>query len=297
VAKRRIGGNLNAQTRGTSNFKEVLEAAGVRPVDAADTTEKKNYSQRLSENFAVLMANRLRAEHARFQGILPNPDGTGQESRSVGGSNKKLKKTDVRYSTRDSGLELLVSIKTLNFKNSKKDRESGEVTVGRYTKNMVRNDHELRAEAMEHHERFPYAVLIGVFLIPSDSCDDGIADISSFAHAILTFRQRTGRNLPTDPKELFERFFIGLYEHSGDLAGEIIFYDVTSDHPPRRGLPRLEAQLSLDALVGQVIKTYGVRNRTYIEWAGDEDIAIPALEDPPDETDDADSDGLEDEPQ
>src|SRR4051794_5121674 len=99
-------------------FADVLASAGKRPLDADPTTAKKNYSQRLSENFALLLANRLRAADKLFQDILPNPDGTGQESKSTSGANKKLKKTDVRHSTRDSGLEFLASIKTLNFKNS-----------------------------------------------------------------------------------------------------------------------------------------------------------------------------------
>ena len=132
-----------------TTFSDVLLAAGKRPLDEDATAKKKNYSQRLSENFAVLVANKLRATGS-FNGILPHADGTGQESKSVSGAHKKLKKTDVRYGTYDGGLELLASIKTLNFKNSR--IEKGVLKVGRYTKNMVRNDHELRAEAMEHRK-------------------------------------------------------------------------------------------------------------------------------------------------
>jgi hypothetical protein len=272
-------------------FIDVLSAAGARPSDNEEVTEKKNYSQRVSENFALLMANRLRAADRIFNGVLPNPDGTGQESKSASGANKKLKKTDVRHSTRDSGLELLMSIKSLNFRNTKKEKTSGNIVVGRYTKNMVRNDHELRAEAMEHHERFPYAVLVAVFLIPADACGDGVTDISSFAHAILTFRPRSGRNHPSDPKELFERFFIGLYDYDGDRAGEIGFYDVMTPHPPRRGVPK--RLYSLEEMIGEVVKTYGIRNRRYVEWEKDED-AIPVLEASPEEVDEAAEENLVD---
>ncbi|HWE98174.1 MAG TPA: hypothetical protein VG248_00075 [Caulobacteraceae bacterium] len=273
-------------------FADVLAAAGERPLDAETTAAKKNYSQRLSENFALLMANKLRGSNNSFREILPYADGTGQESRSISGAHKKLKKTDVRHSTRDGGLELLVSVKTLNFKNSKTDKKTGQLQVGRYTKNMVRNDHELRAEAMEHHERFPYAVLVAMFLIPADSCEDGISDISSFAHAILTFRPRAGRIHPADPRELFERFFIGLYEHSGPYEGRIGFYDVMTNRPPRRGRP--SALLSLDEAVGEALKSFGVRNRRYVEWADDDSVAIPALEAPPEEAD-AEDEASEDE--
>lgn len=276
-----LGGSVRESTMQT--FSDVLSAAGTRPLDTAPTTAKKNYSQRLSEGFALLMANKLRTADPIFRDILPSADGRGQESRSVSGANKKLKKTDVRYSTRDGGLELLASIKTLNFKNSKIDRKSRQLVVGRYTKNMVRNDHELRAEAMEHHERFPYAVLAAIFLIPADSCDDGVQEISSFAHAILTFRPRAGRVYPTDPRELFERFFIGLYDHSGPDAGEIAFYDVTTARPPKRGRP--SSLLSLDEMISETVKSFGVRNRRYIEWAEDEKAATPALEATPEELD------------
>src|ERR1700733_9077313 len=51
-----------------------------------------------------------------------------------------------------ASLELLVSIKTLSFRDTKPKTKTQPKRVGRYTKNMVRNDHELRAEAMEFHE-------------------------------------------------------------------------------------------------------------------------------------------------
>ena len=259
-----------------TEFSHALEAAGVKPHDTAETGDKRSYSQRLSESFAVLVAHKLRATGS-FPDVLPNADGTGRESRSASGAHKRFKKTDVRYSTRDSGLELLVSIKTLNFRNSKK--VAGEIVVTRYTKNMVRNDHELRAEAMEHHERFPYAVLVALFLIPADSCDDGTHDVSSFAHAILTFRHRGGRMYPTDPDQLFERFFIGLYEPSGPRQGEIGFYDVLTPRPPRRGRPN--RLLTLDQTMAEVIKSYGIRNSRYVEWADEGDM--PVLEAPPED--------------
>jgi len=71
---------------------------------------------------------------------------------------------------------------------------------------------------MDHHERFPYAVLIGVFFIPIDACDDGTNDKSSFAHAVMTFRPRAGRADTSDPAAKFERFFIGLYD-ANDSSG------------------------------------------------------------------------------
>jgi hypothetical protein len=256
-------------------FPAALRHAGPRPDDAADRDQKKNYSERLSNAIAVLLAGKLRATGG-FRTILPLSDGSGRETGSASGSNKKIKKTDVRYATSDTGLELLVSIKTLNFRDAKKDRETKKFTLGRYTKNMVRNDHELRAEAMDHHERFPYAVIVAVFFIPIDACDDGANDKSSFAHAVMTFRPRAGRRESSDPAAKFERFFIGLYDAADTTGHGVGFFDVLQP-PPRRGRPpwpnevpdpgRGGRLLSLDEVVAEIATEYGIRNRTYIRWA------------------------------
>jgi DNA mismatch endonuclease Vsr len=269
-----------------TSFGDALRQAEPKPDELTGTREqKKNYAERLSNKLAVLVANELRVS-GDFPGILPNPDGSGRETSAATGASKKLKKTDVRFSTFDTGLELLVSIKTYSFRDPRKDK-SGAVILGRYTKNVVRNDHELRAEAMDHHERHPFAVLAGLFFLPLRACDDGGSDKSSFAHAIMTFRNRAGRNLPTDAHQLFERLFVGLYEQ--DEAGEpqVWFFDVM-DKPPKRGRPsRVEpvggeprrGLLTIGEMIAEVVKTYGIRNRRYIEWA-DEDQGVPHLAPP-----------------
>jgi hypothetical protein len=279
-------------------FLDALDQAEPRPDDADDAGKlKKNYAERLSNKLAVLVANRMRAT-GEFPGILPNPDGSGRETGAASGAAKKLKKTDVRFSTFDTGLELLVSIKTYSFRDWRKDKKTGQVVLGRYTKNMVRNDHELRAEAMDHHERHPYAVLVALFFLPMRACDDAGSDKSSFAHAIMTFRQRAGRVQPTDPHQLFERFFVGLYELDEENRGAVWFFDVT-DRPPRRGRPRRQdpakgearrGLLTLDEMIGEVVKTYGIRNRRYIEWADDDLDAAPELVAPVDTGADVDDD-------
>ncbi|MEO7083836.1 MAG: hypothetical protein ABI442_20310 [Gemmatimonadaceae bacterium] len=270
------------------SFRDAFEQAEPKPDEVSGSREqKKNYAERLSNKLAVLVANRLRATR-EFPGVLPNPDGSGRETTAATGASKKLKKTDVRFSTFDTGLELLVSIKTYSFRDPRKDK-SGQVVLGRYTKNVVRNDHELRAEAMDHHERHPFAVLIGLFFLPFRACDDGGNDKSSFAHAIMTFRPRAGRHLPTDPHQLFERLFVGLYEQDETGDSRVWFFDVM-DRPPKRGRPlRMyptsgEARhglLTLDEMVAETVKTYGIRNRRYIEWA-DASEGTPGLAPPVD---------------
>lgn len=293
MAKKKPKAKATTPAPSIQTFEDALRHAGPRPADGADRDLKKNYSERLSNAIAVLLASKLRAS-GRFDSILPMPDGSGRETGSASGSNKKIKKTDVRYATPDTGLELLVSIKTLNFRDAKKDRATGRLTIGRYTKNMVRNDHELRAEAMDHHERFPYAVLIGIFFIPIDACDDGTNDKSSFAHAVMTFRPRAGRADTSDPAAKFERFFIGLYDANDSSGTHVGFFDVLSP-PPRRGRPpwptespdpaRGERLLTLDQVIAEIVREYGIRNRTYIRWADETpaDELLPNLDAPTDD--------------
>lgn len=248
-------------------FREALLAAGPRPSGDSSQHVKKNYAQNLSNRIAVLVANHLR-EIDPFDDILPDRSESGVESVSAGGSNKRKKRTDVRYATAATGLELLVSIKTLNFVDPR---------TGRFTKNMVRNDHELRAEAMDHHERFPYSVLVALFFLPIEACDDGVSGNSSFAHAILTFRPRAGRIEPSDPPSKFERLFVGLYSSEVEADRDIGFFDVMSK-PPRRGRPPWPSEhaahdggqlLTLEEVIEEIVKAFRVRNRTYIEWADD----------------------------
>jgi hypothetical protein len=254
---------------GLETFADVLRACGPRPDFHAIRVLKKKYAEAMSNKAAVLVANKFRSTKELRGEILPRPDGEGRESRVASGAFNKAKKTDVNYSTL-SGLELLVSIKTLGFR---------DVRSNRYTKNMVRNDHELRAEAMEFHERYPFAVLAAILFMPIDSCDDGGSDKSgksSFAHAIMTFRNRTGRVLPDEPAQRFELFYIGLYEHEGDKAGEIVYFDVM-DAPPKKGRPKKYSDL--DHVVGTILRTYGIRNREYIPWEEDLEGHGPVIPD------------------
>ena len=173
-------------------------AAGSRPSASAKRSDKENYAESLSRPLAQYFADVLRLH---FPGIVPDEEGRGQESRAR--TAKGFKRLDVNYSTPELGLGLGVSIKTLNYRDARSRR---------YTKNFTRVDNELRAEAVDYHVRQPWAVLEGVLFLPLDACDDGDGAPSSFGQAIRIFRHRAGREGPEDPPELFERFFVGLYD-------------------------------------------------------------------------------------
>lgn len=235
----------------TSSIGRQLAEAEPRPSAGGSREDKKNYAERLSRVLAQHFADELRPD---FPGILPDPQGRGQESRAR--SAKGFKKLDVNYSTPDLGLGLGVSIKTINFPDPK---------TRRYTKNFTRVDNELRAEAMDYHVRQPYSVLVAVVFLPGDSCDDGSASASSsFGGAVQQFRARAGREEATDPAELLEGIFIGLYDPSGRVA----FFDVTN-RPPRTGRPTPNKLLTFERLIGRIRDLYDARNNIRVEWDDD----------------------------
>lgn len=245
-------GNLDP---GIASIAEVLRRAEPRPDERLLSKEdlraaKKNYAERFSRAAATMLANLLRR---RFPGITPNSDGSAQEAPAR--TAKGFKKLDVNYSTPQLGLALGVSVKSINFPP--------------FPKNYSRNDNELRAEATDYHQRQPYAVLIAVLFLPVSACLDApvrggkVVGLSSFAKAVKFFRPRTRRLSHKDEVDLFERFFVGLYDATD---GNVFFFDV-SVPPPKHGLPRAEDRLSLAEMVLAIDKSYRDRNDPPFVWA------------------------------
>lgn len=195
-----------------------LDEADRKLVTVDGRAEKKNFAQRYSTAIAQKTADALRSG---FPGIYPDAEGRGHESKSAGASGKK--KLDVNYSTTISGLELAVSIKTINFRD--------EVT-GRYTKNARRVDGELRAEAQDCHKRQPFSVLAAYVFMPLDSATDGKNGTSSLKHNTNVFMRRGGRVTTKNSSSLFELVFIGLY----DDEGHVMFFPA-DEHVPNHGAP------------------------------------------------------------
>lgn len=221
--------------------------------------EKQGFATKFSNHLATLFARRLRHN---FPEITPDDAGRRQEARAR--TAKGYKKLDVNYSTPELGLALGVSIKTIT---------APDPGTRRYTKNYTRIENELRAEATDYHQRQPYSVLIAVLFLPVDCCDDagrGSDGISSFGAAVLKFRYRANRVLPQDDIDLFERFFIGVYETEPELFGEAMFVDVMAP-PPKRRRPRGEEVMTLSQVIGCIVDTYQKRNLPKFEWADESD--------------------------
>ena len=272
-------------------LRAALDAAEPKPSPTGAQGEKKNYAQRLSNALAQAVADALRPE---FPAVTPAADGSGQES-AVGVA-RGTKRLDVKVTDQTLGLLLSVSIKTYSFQ----DYSPSKKTLGRWTKNIIRNDHELRGEAMVLHQRQPYSVLIGVMFEPTAITADGDPTNpsdkgkSSFAHHVTTLSKRAGRGkrpvmggMPgawvdlgaEDPRyDLFERVFIGLYEPDGDQRGAVRFFDVENP-PPRNGLPSVTATISFEEFVAAVRDEVTRRNRAAPSWADPDADTDPAAVD------------------
>lgn len=258
---------------------KALRLSGNKPAPEADRGEKKNYAQRLSNQLAQVLADGLRP---RYPDVTPTAEGAGQEA--IVDVAKGRKRLDVKVLDPTLGLVLCVSIKTYSFQ----DYSPTSRKLGRWTKNIVRNDHELRGEAMVLHQRQPYSVLVAVMFEPWTTCDDGdrgqTSDVgkSSFAHHVTTLSKRSGRGKrpvqggpdrlwvdlgAEDTRyDLFEKVFIGLYAADGAVR----FFDV-EESPPRNGRPNDSQTLSyrqlLDVIHGEVER----RNRFAPTWSDPED--------------------------
>jgi len=263
-----------------------LAQARPRPSDSAPAADKKNYAERLSRGLAEMLAEALRSKSG-FRSITPTKDGKGHEASTRGDGGRK--KLDVRLLNEELGLVFSASVKTYSFPDY--SPKSGK--AGRYQKNVLRNDMELRAEADVIHRRQPYAVMVALFFMNKGAASDGTTKHSSFAHAVFTLRKRAGRSSALDQRfDRFEKVFIGLFEPSDESDGTVSFFDV-ENKPPRDGLPR--HVLSLSEVVDTIDSLVKERNELVFEYDdGDEtseiDLGAMTMGDIADPDPDADGD-------
>lgn len=250
-------------------LRRALDAAEPKPEPTGPRDEKKNYAESLSRELAQTLADALRR---KFPNITPTADGKHQEA-AVGAA-KGRKRLDVGVMDSALGLVLGISVKTYSFEDYSPSK--GKL-LGRWTKNALRNDHELGAEATALHRRQPYAVLAAIMFQPLEICDGAASGKqSSFAHHVDTLVKRTGRGRRPirgvgarayvdyggeDTRlELFERVWIGLYESTGPKRGAVRFFDVEQD-APRLGRPDDALTIDLATLVKTITADVDRRNR------------------------------------
>jgi hypothetical protein len=176
---------------------DAVVATGQIPDQAAPQSVKKRYSEQLSRNLAVQVAEGLR--RVGFPGVKPEPGGP-HEKEFQGGLGPK--KVDVSYSDEQHGLIFAVSIKT--------------ITAPPFGKNLKNRFGDLCTEAITLHMRFPYSIVCALFAFPSTADQDhstepGRRPVSTFQRATQLFATISGRKDYTDPGEKFENVTMMLF--------------------------------------------------------------------------------------
>lgn len=205
-----------------SHFLRAIVGSGARPPDSSSREAKKNYAEKVSNAVAQGIAERLRV--LGLPDCLPDPKTGGRERQFAGGIGAK--KVDVSYATEADGLILAISIKSICFPDGK---------TKNFQKNLTNRRGDLLAEATTLHQRFPYAVVGGLFLLDRRASADGTGRrASTFETAHEYFRTFDGRGTQTNAVERFEVLGIALFDtdpatvsyfHAGN-AGEEVSLDI-----------------------------------------------------------------------
>lgn len=229
---------------------DLLEAAlktlPAKPDDASTQSDKKRYSERVSEVVAQALAAEL-----RFRGLKearPAPpgtlDGSGAERRMAGGLGAK--KVDVTWATEEAGLLLAISVKSINFRDKK---------TSNFQKNLVNRRGDMLMEAVTLHRRFPYGVLAGFFFLDKGAeSDNTVRRKSTFLNANARLRLFTGRNDPAGRDEQFEKFYLILLEAS-PTAIDLRAFEVGNPNDP----------VPMDEIITGLLSIVAERNPDFYE--------------------------------
>lgn len=174
---------------------DAVTGTGGLPLENASRSDKKRYSEILSRNLAIEVADGLRS--IGFPSVRHFRTGPGEVEFQGGVQPKKV---DVSYADERHGLILAVSIKTISNPP--------------FGKNLKNRFGDLFSECVNLHMRFPYSVICGFFAFPS-SADIGvkmIGRISTFQRAMKLLASISGRKEHTGPTEKFENVTLMLFE-------------------------------------------------------------------------------------
>lgn len=219
----------------------AVKSVGAKPTDTAKREEKRNWNQKLSNAFALAIAEELRLrgmKEARPSG--PGELGlSGAERRLAGGIGAK--KVDVSWATEDSGLLLACSVKTIMF------RDGGS---GAFQKNLTNRRGDLLVEAVTLHRRFPYAVLAGFLFLDHEAGDDHTARRrSTFQNAFPRLRLFTRRPDPSGREEQYERLYLLLVD-SNPFQPSVRAWEVNDS----------SQEVALSAAFDGIVELLGERN-------------------------------------
>jgi hypothetical protein len=233
---------------------ELLETAlkrlPAKPDDGALQTSKKRYSEQVSQVVALAIAEELRMRGLKeARPAAPGElGGSGAERRMAGGLGAK--KVDVTWATEEAGLLLAISIKTINFKDTR---------TANFQKNLVNRRGDMLMEAVTLHRRFPYAVLAAFFFFDKGAATDGTERRkSTFINAHARLKLFTGRNDPAGRDEQFERFYLLLID-ANPATTNVKAYEVGKPDKP----------ISMDAIITELLSITTERNPDFYEMDGE----------------------------
>lgn len=231
----------------------AIKCLGPKPSDTAKQKDKKRYSERLSECVAMALGEELRTrglKEARPAG--PGAlDNSGAERRMGGGLGAK--KVDVTWATEESGLMFAISVKSINFRDSK---------TKNFQKNLMNRRGDLLIEAVTLHRRFPYSVLAAFFFLDAGAEHDGTTRRkSTFLNAHARFKLFTGRDDPAAREEQFERFYIILLDAEAENPEEAL--KITEVGKPSN-------VKQLDEVLNDLLDLVGQRNPDFYEFNEDD---------------------------
>ena len=218
-----------------------------KPPDTAESRIKGRYSERMSQVLASAVAQALRARG--LSTTRPAPPGvvggSGAERRLSGGLGAK--KVDVSWATEESGLLLGVSIKTVNFRDQR---------TKNFQKNLTNRRGDMLFEAVTLHQRFPYAVLVGLLCLDAASANDGTPKRrSTFLNSHHRLRLFTHRNDPAGRTEQFERFFVALVDSEVEPPHFHLFRVGHADH-----------EISVDEFLEEILVFVAERNPDFYQF-------------------------------
>lgn len=225
---------------------EALKILPPKPSDSATQSAKKRYSERVSQVVACALGEELRRrglKEAKPAGAGELGD-SGAERRMAGGLGAK--KVDVTWSTETAGLLFAISVKSINFRDSR---------TGNFQKNLINRRGDMLMEAVTLHRRFPYAVLAGFFFLDKGAAEDGSdRRKSTFLNAHSRLKLFTGRGDPAGREEQFERFYLLLLDASPEKVTLQAF---------QVGYPDVEVQL--DWVLEDLLEIVANRNPDFYE--------------------------------
>ncbi len=240
-----------------SLIEKALEAAlrslPQKPNDQASRATKRAYSEAMSAAVAVAIGAELRRRGCKeARPAEPGQLGdSGAEPRMAGGIGAK--KVDVTWATEVSGLLLGISIKTVNFRDSK---------TNNFQKNLTNRRGDMLIEAVTLHRRFPYAVLAALFFLDAGAGTDNARSgttksrrRSTFLNAHQRLKLFTARRDPYDRDEQFERFYLILVEASPNAARIRVF-----------GVGEPDKEIALHQVMDDLMILVAERNPDFYEF-------------------------------